>query len=242
MIAATGQVADNLGIRDLNPAMTTPTDGTSSAAHGSDESGPLADPHAFFREKIASGRGLPEDYTELLRLLWESYGQQVFLYARARLRNEHDARDVCQEVFVRALSWLQRNVTTIPARLNFPGWLQRIGRNRIVDFVRKNRRLRPWPKASFQDEDDPREIALADRGPQDDPSVSDEQLELLRRCIEQLTDQQRRAVVWFELEGLDYKTLVQRMQVSMGTVGSLLHRARRHLRECFQLRLAMRPT
>ena len=47
---------------------------------------PAIDPHDFFDEKFRGGRPTPDDLRRLVELLWEAYGESVYLFACAKLR------------------------------------------------------------------------------------------------------------------------------------------------------------
>ena len=198
------------------------------------------EPDMFFEETLRGGEPSLDDYRTLAQLLWEWYGRSVFLYARARLPSVEDAKDLCQDAFVNALEWLQKNPGRRPEKVNFPAWLQRIARNLVVDWYRRPDLVTTLP-------DDPngnggatgldhwparRAIAPLER------LTREEELAALRHCIEELREAMRRVVVLRDIEELKNKAIGEMLDIPASTVGVTLHRARKKLRECVEFALA----
>ncbi len=200
------------------------------------------DPHAFFEERIAYGRATPSDYRELVRLLWESYGQNVFLFAQAKLGNVEDARDVCQDVFLKAVQWLQSNQGRTPTKVNFPAWLRRIARNLIIDRFRRPAMAMEFNASALgsEDEDMPRD-GWAGESATSDPAAEvsrDEEIAALNECIQSMPEKRRRILTLRDIDGLSYAEVAEAEGIPPGTVATVLHRARSALRECVEIRLA----
>ena len=190
-------------------------------------------PHAFFAETILAGQPSLDDYRTLVRLLWESYGQSVFLYARSRVRNVEDAREISQDAFVKAMEWLQSNPGRKPAKINFPAWLQRITKHLVIDFYRSPKLVTPLPSDPDHGNGGAQLAAWPDRrtvGPLDQV-VRAEELAALRHAIEQLHGGVRRVVILRDIQGLSNTAIAEQLGIPASTVAVTLHRARKKLRE-----------
>ncbi len=65
--------------------------------------------------------------------LFDHYHRPVYRYVASRVRRPSDAEDLTQSIFVKALEALPRYESRgIP----FGGWLFRLARNAVIDFVR----------------------------------------------------------------------------------------------------------
>ena len=138
--------------------------------------------------------------------------------------NEHDARDMVQESFLRALKFFG----------NFRGgdphaWLLTIVRNTVYTWLKR----RQTREHVLQAEEEMEKF--------EDVSVNPEQLlersaniELVRDAIAQLPREFREVVVLREMENLSYKEIADIVDVRIGTVMSRLARGRRQLQREFR--------
>jgi RNA polymerase sigma-70 factor (ECF subfamily) len=78
------------------------------------------------------------------------YEPLVYRLARGKGLQDADARDVCQEVF-RAVAGAIERWDPDPAKGKFRGWLFRITRNLLVNFLAGQQRLRGTGSSSVQD-------------------------------------------------------------------------------------------
>ncbi len=156
--------------------------------------------------------------------------------ARWLTRDEHDARDVVQEAFLRAMRYIGSFRGD-----NARGWLLQIVRHTCFTWLRENR---PADLLSIDDEDarfpelpapasdEPHAVALrhADRARID-------------RAIAALPIPFREMLVLREFEELSYADLARIADIPIGTVMSRLARARAALRDALgpEARPALRP-
>jgi RNA polymerase sigma-70 factor (ECF subfamily) len=74
-------------------------------------------------------------------VLYLTYLDRIYRYLRSRTRNEQEARDLAQQVFLRALSSLKDYRVH---RLPFAAWLFRIARNMAIDANRRHKTTITW--------------------------------------------------------------------------------------------------
>src|SRR5919109_1193932 len=74
---------------------------------------------------------------DALDYLYRRHAPGVFAYVRRILRNDYDAQDVTQQVFVKLATSLDKYDAR---RADFSAWLLRMAHNAAVDHLRKQRR------------------------------------------------------------------------------------------------------
>lgn len=157
--------------------------------------------------------------TQVLQLL--NHLDAAYNLARWLTHNEHDAEDIVQDAYLRAIRHYG----------GFQGgegkaWLLAIVRNRCYDSMRhKGIRERTTP---FDEElHNVRQATL-------DPEASllqQERAGLLRRALAELPAELREVLVLRELEQLSYTEIAGIAKIPMGTVMSRLSRARKRLQQ-----------
>ena len=147
--------------------------------------------------------------------------------ARWLMRNEHDAQDMVQEAYLRALRFFGGFHGT-DAR----AWLLTIVRNTCYTWLKRSRSLElsgDFDEVLTKESDEP------------DPEASHVlkvQSQLISEAIEKLPIEFREVVILRELEELSYKEIAGITRIPIGTVMSRLSRARKRL--FVSLRGAMR--
>jgi RNA polymerase sigma-70 factor (ECF subfamily) len=138
-------------------------------------------------------------------------------------RNEADAEDLVQDTFLRAY----RALSSFRGEAGFYSWLHRIAINAAK--TGHNVRARDAHVVSMEAMDG-EEIADADTP--ENLAVTGEILAAISAAIDGLCEEQQRAIVLRELDGLSYQQVAGVMSCPIGTVRSRVFRAREaiHLR------------
>lgn len=165
---------------------------------------------------------------DAFRRLVEHHQKRAFAVAVGILHDSDDARDVCQEAFIRAY----KNLSTFEGSSQFFTWLYQIVRNLCIDHLRKRR----GEKVAFDEEHPPGaeadDTGIAPRrlGFDPDRALADKQLRArLRDALGRLSPPQRAVIVMRELEGLSYREMAEAMDCSVGTIMSRLFHARKRM-------------
>ncbi len=100
-------------------------------------------------------------------LLWTEFGDRLRGFIVRRVRNEADAEDILQEVFLR----IHQRVDSIQHTERVGAWLFQVTRNAIVDYYRAPRRRRSMIVASLMLR--PRRVRRSSRGGTTSPRKPD---------------------------------------------------------------------
>lgn len=151
----------------------------------------------------------------------------LYRAATAFTGNEHDARDLVQTTYLKALERFDR----FEQGTNCRGWMMQIMRNTWIDQLRRRRTA--GPQVSLE----------ADLLPARDERAEGINLsELLEqfsdseviRVLQELPEPQRMALYLTDVEALDQNEVAAILDVAVGTVKSRVSRARSVLREKLQ--------
>ena len=166
-------------------------------------------------ELVARSIGGDADSFNELILRWE---RPIYALAYRTIGREEDARDVCQETFLRAF----RALPGFRGQAKFSSWLYRIALNLCRDWIRRERRA---PIAQPPEDVDVMELAAAS-----EPSESIEDLVArkdLSRAVERamalLPDEQRTAIVLKEYHGLTFQEIAELLGCPLSTVKTRLY-------------------
>ncbi len=151
----------------------------------------------------------------------------AYTLARYLTRNDHDAQDIVQDAYVRALKYFggfKGGADGSDGR----AWLLASVRNTAYTWQRRHR----GDALATEFDEELHSDAVA--GAEHDPTAALERetaRESLHRALGRLPAEFREVIVLRELEGLSYKEIGDVTGVPMGTVMSRLSRARRQLHD-----------
>jgi RNA polymerase sigma-70 factor (ECF subfamily) len=149
---------------------------------------------------------------DALRYLYVRYADNVYGYVASIVRDDHEAEDVTQQVFLRLMSML---VKYEPRNVPFSSWLLRLAHNAAIDDLR---RRRATPVENVRGADEPAD------------GRAHEGLSLFREALGTLPADQRTVVVLRHVVGLTPGEIAQRLGRSENSIHGLHHRGRRALR------------
>jgi RNA polymerase sigma-70 factor (ECF subfamily) len=166
-------------------------------------------------ELVAKSIGGDADSFNQLVLRWE---RPIYALAYRTIGREEDARDVCQETFLRAF----RALPGFRGQAKFSSWLYRIALNLCRDWIRRERRA-PIVQP-------PEDVDLIEMAAAAEPSESIEDLvarkdltKLVEKAMALLPEEQRTAIVLKEYHGLTFQEIAELVGCPLSTVKTRLY-------------------
>jgi RNA polymerase sigma-70 factor (ECF subfamily) len=146
-------------------------------------------------------------------MIFDHYHESVYRFIASRVQRPSDAEDLTQLVFVKVLEALPRYESRgVP----FGGWLFRLARNAIIDFVRTRHEHSELEAMA--------ERSHGDAGP-DEIAIVRQELDAIGAALGTLTDEQRETISLRFFAGLSAREAAEAMGKQEGTVRGLQFRA-----------------
>jgi len=155
--------------------------------------------------------------------LMKAHYEASFRLVYSIVRHDHDARDVCQEVWLTV--W--RELPKFRGDAKFSTWLHSITVRRALDHLRKRRRW--YDRFLPFDSGDAAIAAAPEPVTPDDPRAEaegDERRARIQQRVQTLPPKLRAVLALREIQGLSYDEIARAVGIPPGTVMSRLYHAR----------------
>jgi RNA polymerase sigma-70 factor, ECF subfamily len=160
--------------------------------------------------------------------LFVKYRERIFHVSFKYVRNEEDAVEITQDVFVKAYLALD----TFKTDANFYTWLCRIAINKSIDHLRMRRGRKEVSYDALETADGSPAEPSVSREPAPEENARAKELEkALVGAVDSLEDYHKEVIILNSTGDLSYKEMAETLGISVGTVMSRLHYARKQLRE-----------
>lgn len=163
--------------------------------------------------------------------LYSRYYDLVYRYGRTMLKDEHEAEDVTQDVFIRVLRLLPRYEPR--AGQPFRVLLLRIARNRSIDYLRRHTHWEAQPPDEVAGRCEP--SALAENEPGEFDAFPDAEL---NAALRRLPASQRQVVMLRYVLGLPTREVAEVVEATPRAVRNLQYRGLQFLRSALTGRRA----
>ena len=148
-----------------------------------------------------------------LMTAWGQHERELRLWLTRQLGDVHEAEDLVQDLFIKALSRNRQFCEMDNAR----AWLFAVARNTLIDHLRQQKDHVELP------EDLP--------APHAEPVPVDTLAACLPRALSELSAEDREALTLCDLEGMNQDAYAQRKGLTLPGAKSRVQRARKRLRE-----------
>lgn len=181
---------------------------------------------------VAAAAGGDTGAFNQLVVRWE---RPIFALAYRTLGREEDARDVCQEAFLRAF----RAIGGFKGQARFSSWLYRIALNLCRDWIRKERRARVVPASDDLQQERTRALEPAEESVEE-LLVRRDLGRAVERAMAALPEAQRTAILLKEYHGLTFQEIADLQGCPLSTVKTRLYQGLGALRRQLE-RNGLRP-
>ena len=174
--------------------------------------------------------GIQQGDHKSFQTLVETYQRMVVNTCLGIVHNQADAEDLAQDVFLEIF----RTAENFRGDSKLSTWLYRIATNRSLNLIRNNKRKRFFQSIedTFSGGRNRNSEISENRANQPDQNMADQQRsDLLHLTIDRLPEKQRIAFTLNKYEELPYQQIAEIMEISLASVESLIHRAKKNLQE-----------
>jgi RNA polymerase sigma-70 factor (ECF subfamily) len=158
--------------------------------------------------------GDANSFNELIQR-WE---RPIYALAYRQIGRDEDARDVCQETFLRAY----RALHGFRGQARFSSWLYRIALNLCRDWLRRERRT---PVVQAPEDVDLMDLVASRDAPEaiEDILARHDRTRAVERAMALLPEEQRTAIVLKEYHGLTFQEIADLVGCPLSTVKTRLY-------------------
>ncbi len=174
--------------------------------------------------------GLKAGDRDAYRLLVEKYHVKVIRTCTGFLHSGADAEDIAQEVFIEVF----RSVDRFRGDASLSTWIYRIAVNKSLNFLRSSGRRKLFSFLTGHDDNYLHEINNEHASQESNPEesmIQSDHARILEQALNSLPAKQRTAFVLNKYEDLSYKEIADVMDVSIGSVESLIFRSKQNLQK-----------
>jgi RNA polymerase sigma-70 factor (ECF subfamily) len=174
---------------------------------------------------------------EAFGTLMRHHYEPTFRLVQSIIRDEHAARDVCQEIWLTVWNKLK----DFRGDAKFSTWVYPIATRRAIDHLRSRQR---WTKrflpflAGDEDDESGGGVRTPEAVAESDPRAEMEKSERaarFERALNAVPPKHRAVLALREVQGLSYDEIAENLGIARGTVMSRLFHARRLLAQKLEL-------
>jgi RNA polymerase sigma factor (sigma-70 family) len=163
--------------------------------------------------------------TEWLGILLERYTMLLFGVCMKYMKQEEEAKDCVQQVFLKAITELKKYKVDY-----VKSWLYMVAKNHCLMKLRDN-------PAKYKTELSDKFVAPDDNEHREELVEKDKLLELIESCLDELNPEQKRCVTLFYLQKRSYQEIADETGFSLLHVKSYIQNGKRNLKIAVEKKL-----
>jgi RNA polymerase sigma-70 factor, ECF subfamily len=147
--------------------------------------------------------------------IWEEYKSSLLDYILKRVADNDDAKDILQDVLLKSYQFCSKGKTV----LHLKSWLYKITQNTIIDYYKKSNKNLPFDIDPVFEENE--------------QSLIGEASEYIKSLLKLLPDDYAIPLFMYDLDGIDQKTISEKLNLTLPNTKSRIQRGRVKLKERF---------
>ncbi len=156
-----------------------------------------------------------------IQALYDRYANLVYGSCLKYFKNKPDAEDAVSEIFLLLSAKLKTHDISY-----FKSWLYTVTKNYCIEVLRK--------KKIHREKKNTAEGMYSESIFHPDDIEDGKILKKLKKCIDNLPDEQKQTINLFYYKKVSYKNIADKMEVSWDKVRSLIQNGRRNLKNCLE--------
>lgn len=161
--------------------------------------------------------------THIFSVIVDKYKDKIFSMVYRFTNDYNEAQDLSQEVFIQVF----KNIHLFNEKSKFSTWIYRVSYNLCIDWSRKNKKRL---KQMFSSEEYLKE-PVDERHDVERNYIEKQRQLVLRKCINNLSEKYRTALILFHYQGLSYEEIAEILKMPVKTVETRLYRGRNLLKK-----------
>ncbi len=143
------------------------------------------------------------------------------------VKNSDDADELAQDVFIQ----IYESLSHFREESELSTWIYRIAVNKSLDFIRKKNRKKRFAHLTtlFGFGEDKEEIVIPAEDNPHKELEEKERKQILDEAINNLSENQQTVITLSKYEGFSNKEIASIMKLSLSSIESLIHRAKKNL-------------
>jgi len=158
---------------------------------------------------------------ELLKILYEKYSREIYLYLFSLCHDRELAQDLMQETFLKAILSLSDHHT------NMRAWMYMVARNLYFNHAKREKRYCALEEAGCGGVDDTGQVL--------ERMISDERKRFLYQALDRLEKPYKEVLLMQYFGGLSQKEIAAVLHMTPENVRITAYRAKRKIREFMEV-------